>query len=482
MKSSIHISSEKIEVLGYKKRGKKIKVLRYVAVGLQEGAMMNGRIIDDSILVESLKELRDREPRLFSNPVLIVDGNSILQKRVATPKKLTKWQYDQVARDEFADTTIPAGNLVCDFHPIGPVKDMQSGMLAYAVDKIQVESYISTFKAAGIKLRSVRLGVAAIIEYVGSNPELQNSTFVINVVDGVALLSMLFENGVNVFISRTRLYSENHEQFLHDIVGNLSGLIQFNKSEKFNEITTSYYLGLDEGVVRDLDAVMPYPEISVKPLDLFGGAVMRDGPLPADAHFAFLGARLDGGIDLIESLSRLSKYGKRQRPKNFWIPAVAVIVAALAVPIVYLHLQITEMNALIDGVNRFIQNEGVQQKSAEIEALLADTAFHNDIANQLNSKIEHEQGLAQISRQALDLITRTHSDVVTITVIDFNEAGGVIRVSGSSETESDSAMYTGAVKSNPLVADIRYTGYSYGNEGEYNFSLDVILAGREDDQ
>jgi hypothetical protein len=479
MKSSIHISSEKIEVLGYKKIGKKVKAGDHISAELPEGAVMNGRIIDDSLLIECVKDMRSKKPHLFTNATLIVDGNSILQKRISAAPKLGKRQYYQLAREAFADTTIPPENLVCDYHPLDPSrKDMKSGILAYAVDKTQAEAYESAFNAAGVKLKAIKLGSQAIIDYVASRPELHGSAFVLNVVDGVTLLSMLFQNGVNVFTSRTRLYSDDYERFIQAIVGNISGLIQFNRSEKFAEITQSYYLGLEDQVVRDISAVIPYPEISVDSFILHGWA----GNMPPDAYFAFLGARLEDGIDLISSLDKLAAFKKSQRKKNYWIPAIAAITLATAAPVVYLHFQISAVDVDIDALNRYIYSEFVQTKSAEIDALIADTAWHNNIVGQEQAKAETEAALPHACEQTLNLITMTRSDRVTVTSLVFHESTGIIQVTAVSASESDSALYTGTLKENALVSTVRYTGYSYGSNGEYNFNIDVILERREGGQ
>ena len=50
MKSSVYISSERIEVIGYGKSGKSVSVEEYATCQLPEGTMINGRIIDSGVL------------------------------------------------------------------------------------------------------------------------------------------------------------------------------------------------------------------------------------------------------------------------------------------------------------------------------------------------------------------------------------------------------------------------------------------------
>ncbi|MCL2069067.1 MAG: hypothetical protein FWH00_04125 [Oscillospiraceae bacterium] len=467
MKSIVHISAERIEVLGYKRRGKKIRVKHCVAGILPEGAVMNGRIIDDSLLIECLTALRAKYPALLSSPELIVDGSSILHKRIAAPRLNAK-QYYRLVRDEFADAAASGVELAYDYRLTA------SGIHAYAVDKLQIESYISTFGAAGIKLSSIRLGLEAMIEYVASHPALKNETFVINAIDGVTMLSMLFENGVNVFVSRTRLYSEDQEQLVQDIIRNISGLIQFTQSEKLSEITTSYYLGVDEQAVRDIYAAMPFHEIRVKMLNL---AEYCTGYKPS-AYFAVLGTHLESGVDLIQSLKKLVRFGRPQKPKNYFIPAAAVIAVLIAAPVIWFHMQTSALNSQIGGVNSFIHSAAVREQSAVINDLFEQTAFYNEVIRQRDEKDAYLKSLPHISKQELDMITRTRSDIVTVVMFDYNEERSVVRVNGRSANEYDSAAYTGALKSSPLITGVVYTGYHYDEYG-YNFSIDITFAPRE---
>lgn len=477
MKSSIYISSEQIEVIGYSRIGRRVSIKTYVTRPLLEGTMINGKITDHAQLVECLTELRAERPKLFKNPTLTVDGNFILSKRITVPK-LSKRQYRQLIRTEFADSAEEHEALICDYHLLGG----STAILAYASEKTQVESYISAFKTAGIKLKAIRIGMQAILNYISARPEFQKTTFVLNVIDGVTMLSMIFDSGVNVFISRTRLYGEERELLLQNILENLSGLIQFNKSENFNDIMYSYYLGLTDDDLRFMNTISPYPDIKLDTLEIFAGAGGAK-KLSADAHFVYLNTLLgDDSIDFIRSYKMLAKLEKRQRrTRRPWIPALACVVALLAVPVAYLSVQISELDDSIRVLNDFMTSEDVAERSAELDRIIEETAYYADVANQLSSKEEAENSTASVSNRVLDLITQTSGDRVTVTQFDFNESTETMHVTGRSATETDSAAYVEALKKSKLIRDIYYTGYSYGG-GQYDFSIDVVLAAREEIQ
>ncbi|MDR1670077.1 MAG: hypothetical protein LBR76_08970, partial [Oscillospiraceae bacterium] len=235
MESSVYISSEQIQVVGYS--GGVIR--EFVTHPLPEGTMINGMITDQAFLIECLASMRGEHPELFKKPSLVVDGSAILVKRIPTPK-LGKKQYRQLVRDDFSEAGENADDLACGFQTLPGGR----ALLACAADKSVIDNYTSAFKSVGVNLRSIRVGTQAIMSYIATRPELQQKSFVLNMIDGVTMLSLIFENGVNVFISRTRLYGDTKEQLAQTIIDNLGGLIQFNRSQKFGEVTDSYYLGV----------------------------------------------------------------------------------------------------------------------------------------------------------------------------------------------------------------------------------------------
>lgn len=479
MKSSIYISHKKVEVIGYTKSGKKVTIKQYASGLLPEGTMINGKIIERGYLVECLHSICGKNPKLFTDSTLIVDGSSIFAKKMTLPK-LSKWRCEQHIREDFADTNDSIEELVCDYYQLEPKNKTDNTILAFAADKVQIDGYVSACRSAGIKLNSIRVGVQAILNYMDTRLDLKRTTVVLNVIDGVMMLSMLFEKGVNVFMSRTRLYGDDYEQYIQSMLQNLSGLIQFNRSQNFNEIMYSYYLGLAKNDLTLMNEINPYPGITLEALNIFGSVVGVD-KLPPELSFVFLNTLLEkDSIDLIQSCKKLQKLKKRQRPKKYWIPVLICLLALLAAPVAYLYYQMFEVSAQLDDVKAYVTGEAVVSKSNELDQIMAETSYYTGIVNQINGKIEWDESMVPVSATLLDLVTKTYSDKVTILQLDFNSDAGSLRVNGSSASEIDSAAYVDALKRSRLVDGVKYTGYNYDSEGKYNFSIDIALETGED--
>jgi hypothetical protein len=467
MKSSIYISTEKIEVVGY--AGRSVK--QFVTYPLPEGTMINGMITDAAFLTECLTAMRQENPDLFSAPSLIVDGSAILSRRLVTPK-LNHKRYLQLVRDDFADSTEDTSNLVCGYYKLDTQDE--EAILACAVDKGLTDAYISAFKSAGIKLSSIRIGVEALINLIASRSELKSSSFVLNLIDGFTAVSMIFENGSNVFMSRARLYGDTKEQMFQNVLDNLNGLINFNRSQKFSEITQCYYLGVNDADIRLIEALNPYHGIRMGNLDLYGS----ESVLPPEAHFAYLNTLMPAdSIDLITGRRELEKYIKGKKPKSIWAPLMGVYLLLLALPIVFMWWQTQNLGKEIEDVNSKLNDPSIEVRQKELEAREADTAQYRRVERQYGDLLRWEESLTRISGRLLDLFFINHQNLAVVTQFDYDERSNTVRIGAISPDAYSATRYVDALNESDLVADIPFAGYS-NSEGGTIISIDVTLAGK----
>jgi len=465
MKSSIYISAEQIQVIGYNGNSAK----RFAAYPIPEGTVYNGTITDSAFLTECLASMKKDHPDFFkSGASLIVDGSTILSRRLTTPKLGNK-QYLQLVRDDFADSVENTDDLVCGYRKL---PSAENAILACAVNKSQVDSYVSTFMRAGIKLDAIHVGVGAILSFVKSKPDLQKSVIVINIIDGVTMLSMLFVEGSNVFMTRSRLYGEEKEQVFQNVLENLNGLIQFARSQSLGEITKSYYLGANESDIRLLEAFNPYTDIQLDTITIYESF----GEIPPTAHFASLNMLYgDDGIDLIAARAELEKYVKAKKPKKLWIPLLAAYIVVLAAMAVYLWWQNANVDRQIADLDSYITSPDIVQKQTEINDLNKEITYYGEIARQIDDKTAWENTMPKAASHMMDMIVYLHGVAVTVTSFEFNEATGVVRVSATCADANVSADYVDALYRSGVASSIGYQGYGSGQDGLFTFSIDITL-------
>jgi hypothetical protein len=462
MKSSIYISADMIQVIGYS--GKNIK--KIAGFRLPEGTMFNGNIMDAPFLTECLVSMKKDNRALFKGKVyLVVDGSSVLTRRLSTPKLRHK-QYLQRVRDDFADSIANPDEMVCAYKKLG-----DGTVLGCAVNKAQVDSYINTFKKAGIKLSGIRVGAELLHMLVRSVSVLQHATVVLNLLDGQTMLSAIFVNGVNIMMQRTRLYGDEKEQIHTQIVESLSNLNQFVQSQKYDEITQSFYLGISDADMVLLEERDTHEAITLGKLILYEGNVT----LPPEAHFACLNMQYGHkGIDLIDASRELEKYIKSKRPKKLWIPALVVYAAVLIGVAVYLFLELRDVNERIDEINAFLNDPAVIATRDELNTLMDETNNIERIAAQFNNRLDWEETMPTATSYMINQILFGHGIEVEISSFDFNKASGIVRVSASTRNATVANDFVKALYDIGVAQQVMYRGFGTGGGG-YSFGLDITL-------
>jgi len=465
-----------IKVLAYTKSGR-VSVKDFLTYPLPEETVLNGIIIDGAPIVEGLRLLKNEKPLLFNDVSLVIDGSFVYTKKITVPGKLNKLMYDEVIRDEFAEISSDSENLICDHFLLSSNDDGSKDILACAVENAHAQAYLGIFSAVGIKLTSVHLGVMTVLQFVENNSDLKVIPFVLNVVDDVILLSMIFQNGVNVFQSRTRLYGDDRATLVRSTLDGLSGIIQFNKSQNFTDLTYCFYLGLS---TSDMDLVAlnaTHPELTFSQLNIYSDAKGAE-QLPPGAHFAYLNTLVpDAKSDLLNNIKMLEKAKNKRKPKNRWLPVLAGTVLLLAAVIAVLWILVSGVDRDIRKQNDFLNNPNTISERSRIDGLKANTRHVNSLYDAVAVRNAEAAAKPQLSRRLLEAILKTAGNSVTISGINFSADNRTVSVSCSGVTEFAAATFVEALSRNPLIDTVYYTGYSTGGAGEFLFTIDVIAEG-----
>ena len=475
MRSSIHISKYAIKVIAYTKVGSNISVSAYHTYPLPEECVMNGVIIDAAPINEGLHALKSSFPQSFKNVSLVLDGSFVYTKRITVPGKLSARMYDRVVRDEFSEVAQDVENLICGHFPLTTNADGSKQILACGVENAHVQTYLSIFNAAEIKLSSVHLGVQALYRFIKMRPELSTVPFVLNVVDDVVMLSMIFQNGVNVFQSRSRLYGDDRQALVRSTLDGLSGIIQFNKSQNFADLTHCYYLGLSNSEMDFFRFNNDYPEISFNTLDVYRGA--GADRLPPDAHLAYLGALIpDSEPDLFHSIKMLEKVKKDERPKNRFIPIAAGLVLVLAGALTFMGILMGSVEREVRDIKGYLNDPVTVAKREAIDTMLSDTYHINDLYTAVSEKKEYDALQPKLTRHLVDTIVGTGTWTVRVTGLDFKSDAGMVTVIATC-TERESANFVEMLKKNSGIETVKYRGYGTDAAGDYVFTIDIIATG-----
>jgi hypothetical protein len=477
MKASIQISKHSIKVIAYTQAGSSISVKAYHTHPLPEECVMNGVILEPAPVIEGLKSLKSKYPQSFTDVSLVLDGSFVYSKRISVPNKLKSRMYYGVIRDEFAEVSSDVEHLICTYFPLTVNEDGSKQILACGVENTHAQTYLSIFREAGIKLSSVHLGIQALLRFISSKPELSKLPFVLSVIDDVIMLSMIFQKGVNMFQSRSRLYGEDRATLVRSTLDSLSGIVQFNKSQNFDDLTHYFYIGLSDSDMDLVSAGGAYPDIRFGLLDIFKGMKGAE-MLPPDAHFAFLNALVpDSEPDLFFSIKQSEKLRKLEKPRNIMLP-IAIGVAVLVISVlIYTWIQTT----LVERENRdllnYINDPFIVSETNEINSLLADTEYIIGLYSAVDAKSKELAAKPQVSRQLIELIVRTGRQNVIVIGLNFNSNNGIISVSAIGTNEHNAAAYVEELRSHSMIETVYYAGYTVSGTDEFFFNIEIVQTG-----
>ena len=176
---------------------------------------------------------------------LIVGGSQFVHRVISLPAMSEKKRLAVLAHELSsggAETTAPLDDYMLLARD---AKTRADTVLATRVEQSVIAGYAALAKAAGFKLYSIDLGLAAPIKAVRTIPALQSETFVLLHFDDDTVSACLFVKGQYTYSTRSRLFNpRGSAESGAEIAQKLSGILQFHIAGKNeNPITTVYFAG-----------------------------------------------------------------------------------------------------------------------------------------------------------------------------------------------------------------------------------------------
>jgi hypothetical protein len=257
-----------------------VKIRKYGELLLPAGGMINGIITDEGIMTRFFAQVNN-EYALGKEPtLLVINNNNIQAKRLEVPPvsedmalEFIHREYSQYSEDEndnnIYDYTVLGGK--------GPSGGTQ--ILAVAVARDLLDSYLRSLTSAGFDLKKIDIGLNCQIKLAKFMPQLQHGSIILVLVDERSLSLTLFENGNYVVSNRHRLtHTPDAPEITDEIGGNISSMIQFNKTQKDSAaITAAYIAGVTTAHIDALRFSLTYLGIDIQPLDMSEQIKLHDG-------------------------------------------------------------------------------------------------------------------------------------------------------------------------------------------------------------
>lgn len=463
MQTLVYFSNDGIQVLQGIIKGGHLNISNFKLLTVAEGSLFNGVIMNEAAIKQTIAEALKESPHLFKNMKLIIDSSMIVTKNVEVPKLKPK-EMAAAAAMAFEDA---AGHdeLVVDYAHIPGLTSNR--LLCCGVEKRLLESYISIFVSLKIQIKSIDVGLNALIQYLSATRDYKGMTVVINILDGQNRVSLFWENGIYSGSDRSQLTAERGTAaFADELLEELSALLQLYKSQASEDrLKMSLYAGLDEFELSRLTALNFDPELHLflmpQTPNIKNGFVMDES---FDfGRFIYPIAGFFTGIKPINYLAAFKKsnMAKKDRPFGYklLIVPIAMILICLITFGVFFGLKynaqkkLEELNAYIGDANN--QAEYLQAKASTEELNRIDMEISNieTITMAINSNPD-------LVSETMNTIISQGSGAIVFNRLEYDGTIGVIHITATASNEKEAASYIERLKSTQYFALVNYTGYS----------------------
>lgn len=243
---SVNLAEDAIVVvLG--KAGKRLVIEdchRYI---LPQGTLINDVITDEKQFKSVLEEVKHRYDRYSSRVHLVLGSIQIVTKMMQIPP-LSKRQILYLVRQELEHYKGEDMDLVYDYGVVRRKNRYNQGgiILAASIEREKIKGYTKLFEECGMKVKTIDVAMNAAVNLIERLPALEGGTYILSVLDGRNMLSVLYIDGSYVHTGRSRfLHDRDSREFVEEMQEEIQALMDFSKflgAGKF--IETVYFCGL----------------------------------------------------------------------------------------------------------------------------------------------------------------------------------------------------------------------------------------------
>ncbi len=475
MKTIIFFENDKIIIQNASKAGEENS--KVLVVPLEEGVIGNGVVFDAEKIVEAL---RNNKSSITKNAIFVIDSSNVQIKTIEFPllkdKQIRNLIYDEVSKGTNRGALIASAKI--------EKKKNKAHATAFAIEKEKLQAYIEIANAAGIKLDKIDTLLNCIIKYTKEKKNIDEETYVMNILKGDTLLSVFFENKNFTFASRNRILAEKDtEGYYRENFEKVTNMVQFAKSQNMvPPLQTIYYSGFDNKTVTAMIEAISEMEFTIeikteRELDE-GKDSVNNNHLNRVLTYALKGAKEDVNLySEYKDFDRKEKVESGGADRRAFLPVLGVI----AITVLIIGAIFTWNAILSADLNDIIaeQNEIIESGEIDFDKMEENNVITARIQS-INSAIAARDAENYIENVNLNSIMNLSGDGIVITSIEYQKSDQGITIQGMAGSEDGAAQYTKALRESEMFSLVSYAGYSSGTgAGGYAFTIKGNIAGGE---
>ena len=194
MSEVVFLSNTNIQIASGSPSGDGVKVSKLISAPLPEGAVLNGVVMDQERVTETLKLAWQANKLPKSEVTLIINSPQLRANRVEAPilaeKKTTEYIERETRDSEYGRFQNP----VTGWYVVSKDNKTKKQNVVYETAETDfVNKYVEIFTKAGLKLKTIHNGVHIATEFF--TKQAAGKTILYMILDGKSLVTIFFAEG-----------------------------------------------------------------------------------------------------------------------------------------------------------------------------------------------------------------------------------------------------------------------------------------------
>lgn len=391
-------------------------------------------------------------------------------------------ELQKIARREFQEVF---KSEILDYALIRSDRETGNMLVGASAEESVLKQLLEICGELNIQVKAVTVPMEGLLRVLPRLDGYRERTAIYLFFEEGAVTSVLSENGVYKYSSRSRLFSEPGTiDFGTEIVRNISGILQFQAASKSESaITEVYYAGCPEDdfdVSREGIANLNLQAFRMQNPQ---GVTLPEGT-DSSYYLPLIGAMLANqhkmrDINLLESLQQSHQEEKKDTAlwKHFILPAAAFLVSAAVFGGIFLANG--RLNADLGEIRAWLADE--QNQKAYQESLLLEERREvlQSCLRELQTTDRNRASYPKLEQQVFEAIAGAGGEGIFSTISGYSADTGKMTFEATSTQAIDIPSYIERLDKTGLFHSVEYTGYIFEDEA-YTLSLLCTLKGNEE--
>ena len=486
MSEVVFLSNTNIQIASGSPNGDGVKVSKLISAPLPEGAVLNGVVMDQERVTETLKLAWQANKLPKSEVTLIINSPQLRANRVDAPLLAEKKTSEFIERETHDSEYGRFQNPVTGWYSVSKDAKAKTQRVVYETAEVDfVNKYVEIFTNAGLKLKTIHNGVHIATEYF--TKQAAGKTVLYMILDGKSLVTIFFAEGKYYYDSTSRVFAQpGTPEFAREIYSSISSIRQFISAQHLTEtVKDIMFCGLTYSQVNqlanDILNIDSAADISLAQPPQ-GTSIAND---PAQYPFFIYPIaglrRINEGLLILKS-SKQSQKKKTEGSglKKLIIPFVGILIVlglAYAGAIAYKAIKDSELQEL----QKYINNPSIQAQVADYDVMYNNMAEMGEIQGGVDLLQEYIDSYpvpdSTVNKQILEAASK-HS--VDVKFNSYSSTSGIFSITAYSPEVDDINLFIADLMAMDVFENVDYTGYSISSDNtRWQINVVCILAARE---